>query len=160
MSNSASRNNGKIQTLLDENLTHHTQGLPTPLNYGSHVWLKKSVDNDTSFLAKVDVIDYSLLVGFQNADQKGRFHSIFLFCSNFWEQHSASLQTPTNLFTREGLCMSESSITSTSNPKPFLFFSSKESVSSLHCAVLLLFVQQVQFRKKDRIDLQIYSGVS
>ena len=73
----------KVQTLLDENFTQDTQGLPTPLDFGSHVWLFKSVGNDTKFLSEVSVIDYSLLVGFQNEHQKGHLVLVtFLFLTS------------------------------------------------------------------------------
>ncbi len=52
------------QVLLDDNLMELTKGRPFPLKSRSKIYFNKAVTNDTLFLSMVDVVDYSILVGF------------------------------------------------------------------------------------------------
>lgn len=52
------------QTLLDDNFVELTQGRPFPLKYRAKVYFQKAVLNDTLFLSIVNIVDYSILVGF------------------------------------------------------------------------------------------------
>jgi 1-phosphatidylinositol-3-phosphate 5-kinase len=49
---------------LDQNFLEFTRGFPLPLRESSKEHLKVCVHNDTLFLTNAQVIDYSLLVGF------------------------------------------------------------------------------------------------
>ncbi|ETO00116.1 hypothetical protein RFI_37343, partial [Reticulomyxa filosa] len=49
--------------MLDENFIETFQGFPIPLNGASKRYLHKAIHNDTLFLSKSQVVDYSLLVG-------------------------------------------------------------------------------------------------
>merc|ERR1712244_141379 len=56
----------KIKTktvMLDKNFIEHMRGFPMALEDQSKQHLHKAVHNDTLFLCRSDVIDYSLLVG-------------------------------------------------------------------------------------------------
>ena len=55
-------------TLLDLNLWEYTRGLPIPVVETSHSLLKMCLHNDSYFLSQLDVIDYSLLVGFDHSN--------------------------------------------------------------------------------------------
>ena len=50
--------------LLDDNLMELTKGRPFPLKHRAKVYFTKAVTNDTLFLRMVDIVDYSILVGF------------------------------------------------------------------------------------------------
>eukprot|EP01035_Chromulina_nebulosa_P017670 gene17670-23259_t len=52
------------QVLLDDNLMELTHGRPFPLQHRAKLYFTKAVTNDTLFLRMVDVVDYSILVGF------------------------------------------------------------------------------------------------
>lgn len=52
------------QTLLDDNLMELTRGRPFPLKQRAKLVFQKAVSNDTMFLSIVNVVDYSILVGF------------------------------------------------------------------------------------------------
>jgi 1-phosphatidylinositol-3-phosphate 5-kinase len=51
------------QTLLDDNLMETTNGRPVALRFQSRRYFNAAVTNDTTFLAMVDVVDYSIIVG-------------------------------------------------------------------------------------------------
>ncbi len=52
------------QVLLDDNLMEFTKGRPFPLKHRAKLFFHKAVQNDTLFLSIVNVVDYSILVGF------------------------------------------------------------------------------------------------
>jgi len=52
------------QVLLDDNLMELTRGRPFPLKHRAKLFFHKAVLNDTLFLSIVNVVDYSILVGF------------------------------------------------------------------------------------------------
>jgi 1-phosphatidylinositol-3-phosphate 5-kinase len=52
------------QVLLDENLMEFTRGRPFPLKNRAKKYFSKAVQNDTSFLEEIFIVDYSILVGF------------------------------------------------------------------------------------------------
>ena len=56
------------RTLLDMNLWEFTRGLPIPVREDSYAMLQRCLHNDSFFLAKQEVIDYSLLVGLDQTD--------------------------------------------------------------------------------------------
>ena len=51
------------KVLMDDNLMELTKGLPLPLKHRANVYLQRAVENDTDFLAVVNTVDYSILVG-------------------------------------------------------------------------------------------------
>ena len=55
-------------TLLDLNLWEYTHGLPIPVHESSHSRLRMQLHNDSYFLCNLEVIDYSLLVGFDHSN--------------------------------------------------------------------------------------------
>jgi len=58
-------NNNKCNhVLLDDNLLELTDGRPFPLKHRAKIFFDKSIANDTEFLSVVNVVDYSILVGF------------------------------------------------------------------------------------------------
>lgn len=58
------------QVLLDDNLMEYTSGKPFPLKHRAKLFFNKAVQNDTLFLSIVNVVDYSILVGFdENSSQ-------------------------------------------------------------------------------------------
>jgi hypothetical protein len=58
------------QTLLDDNFVELTQGRPFPLKYRAKVYFQKAVLNDTLFLSIVNIVDYSILVGFDESSHE------------------------------------------------------------------------------------------
>ena len=52
------------QVLLDDNLIELTGGRPFPLKHRAKVFFHKAILNDTSFLEIINVVDYSILIGF------------------------------------------------------------------------------------------------
>lgn len=52
------------QVLLDDNLLELTKGKPFPLKHRAKAYFNKAVTNDTLFLKMLEVMDYSILVGF------------------------------------------------------------------------------------------------
>ena len=52
------------QVLLDDNLIELTKGKPFPLKNKAKTFFHKAVLNDTLFLSIINVVDYSILVGF------------------------------------------------------------------------------------------------
>jgi 1-phosphatidylinositol-3-phosphate 5-kinase len=52
------------QVLLDDNLMELTEGKPFPLKHRAKIFFQKAVMNDTLFLSIINVVDYSILVGF------------------------------------------------------------------------------------------------
>jgi hypothetical protein len=52
------------QVLMDDNLMEFTRGRPFPLKHRAKLFFHKAVQNDTLFLSIVNVVDYSILVGF------------------------------------------------------------------------------------------------
>lgn len=58
------------QTLLDDNFVELTQGRPFPLKYRAKVYFQKAVLNDTLFLSIVNIVDYSILVGFDETSHE------------------------------------------------------------------------------------------
>ena len=58
------------RTLLDLNLWEYTHGLPIPVHESSHSLLRMTLHNDSYFLSSLEVIDYSLLVGFDTANSE------------------------------------------------------------------------------------------
>ena len=52
------------QVLLDDNLMELTRGRPFPLKHRAKLFFHKAVQNDTLFLSIVNVVDYSILAGF------------------------------------------------------------------------------------------------
>lgn len=58
------RNFPSNQVLLDDNLIELTKGRPFPLKRRAKVYFTKAITNDTLFLKMVDVVDYSMVVGF------------------------------------------------------------------------------------------------
>lgn len=52
------------QVLLDDNLMELTRGRPFPLKHKAKLFFHRAVLNDTLFLSIVNVVDYSILVGF------------------------------------------------------------------------------------------------
>jgi len=52
------------EILLDDNLLELTDGRPFPLKHRAKIFFDKAVTNDTEFLGVVNVVDYSMLVGF------------------------------------------------------------------------------------------------
>eukprot|EP01032_Pedospumella_encystans_P019535 gene19535-22210_t len=52
------------QVLMDDNLMELTKGRPFPLKHRAKLFFHKAVQNDTLFLSIVNVVDYSILVGF------------------------------------------------------------------------------------------------
>ena len=56
------------RTLLDLNLWEYTHGLPIPVHESSHVQLRIALHNDSFFLSNLEVIDYSLLLGFDHVN--------------------------------------------------------------------------------------------
>ena len=60
-SSSTSTKNGS-SVLLDQNFMEYTSGFPLPLTRRAKGFLRRCIANDTSFLAKCNVMDYSMLV--------------------------------------------------------------------------------------------------
>lgn len=58
------------QVLLDDNLMEFTRGRPFPMKPKAKYFFKLAVDNDTLFLSIVNVVDYSILVGFDDDRQE------------------------------------------------------------------------------------------
>ena len=58
------------QVLLDDNLLELTGGRPFPLKHRAKVFFDKAVDNDTKFLKMVEIVDYSILVGFDERNHE------------------------------------------------------------------------------------------
>jgi Phosphatidylinositol-4-phosphate 5-Kinase len=58
------KRNEPIQVLMDDNLMELTRGWPFPLKHRAKIYYSKAVTNDTLFLSMVDVVDYSMIVGF------------------------------------------------------------------------------------------------
>ncbi|KAF0718352.1 Aste57867_1749 [Aphanomyces stellatus] len=56
--------------LWDRNFVKMTHGLPLPLQESAMLLLKTAMMNDTAFLASVDVVDYSMLVGYDRQKQE------------------------------------------------------------------------------------------
>lgn len=54
---------GSQSVLLDQNFLEYTRGIPINLTESSRALLRMAVFNDTLFLAGLEVVDYSLLVG-------------------------------------------------------------------------------------------------
>ncbi|RYH31548.1 hypothetical protein EON65_02430 [archaeon] len=54
------------QVLLDDNFMEQTRGRPFPLKHRAKMFFHKAVQNDTLFLSIVNVVDYSILVGFDD----------------------------------------------------------------------------------------------
>jgi len=52
------------QVLLDDNLMELTKGRPFPLRHRAKLYFDKAVLNDTEFLSVINVVDYSILAGF------------------------------------------------------------------------------------------------
>ena len=52
------------QVLLDDNLMELTKGRPFPLKRRSRQFFANAINNDTAFLELINVVDYSILVGF------------------------------------------------------------------------------------------------
>lgn len=52
------------QVLLDDNLMELTRGRPFPLKHRAKLYFDKAALNDTEFLSVINVVDYSILVGF------------------------------------------------------------------------------------------------
>ena len=52
------------QVLLDDNLMELTKGRPFPLRHRAKLYFDKAALNDTEFLSVINVVDYSILVGF------------------------------------------------------------------------------------------------
>ena len=52
------------QVLLDDNLMELTRGRPFPLKRRSRQFFANAINNDTAFLELINVVDYSILVGF------------------------------------------------------------------------------------------------
>ena len=55
-----------MQTLLDDNLMEATNGRPVSMRWMAKRFFEKAVTNDTEFLAQCDIVDYSILVGFDD----------------------------------------------------------------------------------------------
>ncbi|XP_010274641.1 PREDICTED: putative 1-phosphatidylinositol-3-phosphate 5-kinase FAB1C isoform X2 [Nelumbo nucifera] len=78
---------GKNNVLLDMNLLEALRTKPIFLGSKAKRSLERAVWNDTSFLASVDVMDYSLLVGVDN-DQKELVIGIIDFMRQYtWDKH-------------------------------------------------------------------------
>lgn len=58
------------QVLLDDNLMEFTKGRPFPLKHRAKIFFHKAVQNDTLFLSIVNVVDYSILVGFDDKNHE------------------------------------------------------------------------------------------
>lgn len=58
------------QTLLDDNFAALTDGGPFPLKHRAKVYFSKAVLNDTLFLSRVNIVDYSILVGFDEENHE------------------------------------------------------------------------------------------
>lgn len=58
------------QVLMDDNLMEFTRGRPFPMKPKAKYFFKLAVDNDTLFLSIVNVVDYSILVGFDDERQE------------------------------------------------------------------------------------------
>jgi len=58
------------QTLLDDNFAALTDGGPFPLKHRAKVYFSKAVLNDTLFLSRVNIVDYSILIGFDEANHE------------------------------------------------------------------------------------------
>eukprot|EP00605_Chrysophyceae_sp_TOSAG23-4_P001064 GSChrysophyteH1.ASY1.ANO1.1169.1 assembled CDS len=58
------------QVLLDDNLLELTQGKPFPLKHRAKIYFDKAIANDTEFLSVVNVIDYSILIGFDEKNHE------------------------------------------------------------------------------------------
>jgi 1-phosphatidylinositol-3-phosphate 5-kinase len=58
------------RVLLDSNLMEYTNGFPIPLHEVSKAILRMSVFNDTLFLSGLEVVDYSILVGFDSENNE------------------------------------------------------------------------------------------
>ena len=58
------------RTLLDENFLEFTEGRPLPVYCADQHFFSEAIENDTSFLAMVKVVDYSILVG---VDEVGHY---------------------------------------------------------------------------------------
>lgn len=58
------------QVLLDDNLMELTTGRPFPLKHRAKMFFQKAVMNDTLFLSLVNVVDYSILVGFDEVNHE------------------------------------------------------------------------------------------
>ena len=56
--------------LLDDNLMDLTHGKPFPLKYRAKLFFNKAVQNDTLFLSIINVVDYSILVGFDETSHE------------------------------------------------------------------------------------------
>eukprot|EP00388_Colpodella_angusta_P026092 GDKK01004486.1.p2 GENE.GDKK01004486.1~~GDKK01004486.1.p2 ORF type:complete len:137 (+),score=36.81 GDKK01004486.1:1-411(+) len=52
------------QVLMDDNLMELTKGRPFPLKHRAKLFFHKAVQNDTLFLSIINVVDYSILAGF------------------------------------------------------------------------------------------------
>jgi hypothetical protein len=63
---------GASSVLLDKNFIHYTQGLPLPLKSTSRSWLREALERDAGFLASMDIMDYSILVGLNDAAGEDR----------------------------------------------------------------------------------------
>lgn len=58
------------QVLMDDNLMEFTRGRPFPMKPKAKYFFKLAVDNDTLFLSIVNVVDYSILIGFDDDKQE------------------------------------------------------------------------------------------
>jgi len=58
------------EILLDDNLLELTDGRPFPLKHRAKIFFDKAVTNDTEFLSVVNVVDYSMLVGFDESSHE------------------------------------------------------------------------------------------
>ncbi|KAJ9135799.1 hypothetical protein P3X46_032935 [Hevea brasiliensis] len=79
--------NGKNKVLLDMNLVETLRTEPIFLGSKAKRRLERAIWNDTSFLASVDVMDYSLLVGLDN-ERKELVVGIIDFMRQYtWDKH-------------------------------------------------------------------------
>eukprot|EP01041_Mallomonas_annulata_P002649 gene2649-5200_t len=69
-STSTGRDGKSLLVLLDENLMALTHGLPFPLRHKAKVFFQKAVLNDTLFLSIINVVDYSIIVGFDDVNHE------------------------------------------------------------------------------------------
>jgi len=58
------------QVLMDDNLIELTKGKPFPLKHRAKMFFHKAVLNDTLFLSFINVVDYSILVGFNETSHE------------------------------------------------------------------------------------------
>lgn len=78
---------GKDKVLLDENLVETSRTKPIFLGSKAKRSLERAIWNDTSFLASVDVMDYSLLVGVDD-ERKELVLGIIDFMRQYtWDKH-------------------------------------------------------------------------